>query len=208
MATVMPWVGLVAAYLAGSTPFALLAGKLLKGIDLRQHGSGNLGATNVYRMLGAPAALVVFVLDAAKGGVPTWAFARWFGAPEGVAWASAFGVAAIAGHVRPYFGLMKGGGKGVATAAGVFAALSPQPFGVAITAFVLLVAVTRFVSVGSMVGAAVLAVVSAGWYGMGALRTWMAVAIASFVIWNHRANIGRLRRGEEPRLGRPAAGAR
>lgn len=196
------WLGLLVAYLVGSTPFAWFAGRLLKGIDLRTVGSGNLGATNVWRALGAPAASVVLSLDAAKGAVPVLLFPSWFGGAPGIWWPAAFGIAAIAGHVRPYFGAFKGGGKGVATAAGVFASLSPLAMLVAITTFIALVALTRFVSVGSMGAGAALVVASLAAYGAAAQRTWLAGAVALFVVYTHRANIGRLRRGEEPRVGR------
>lgn len=197
------WVGLLVAYVVGSTPFAWLAGRMLRGIDLRQHGSGNLGATNVLRTLGAPAAVVVLVLDAAKGAVPVLFFREWFGGSAGIWWPAAYGVAAIAGHVRPYLGLFRGGGKGVATASGVFAAISPPAYGLAAAVFALTVWRTRYVSLGSMLAAAALAAASAVFYGPTAERTWLAAAIAVFVVYTHRANIGRLRRGEESRVGQP-----
>jgi glycerol-3-phosphate acyltransferase PlsY len=202
------WIGLVAAYLLGSTPFAWLAGRLLKGIDLRQHGSGNLGATNVLRTLGAPAAVVVLLLDATKGAIPVLFFREWFGGSPGIWWPAAFGVAAIAGHVRPYAGVFRGGGKGVATASGVFAALSPAAYGCAALVFALTVWRTRYVSLGSMLAGGALAIASLAFYGPEAQRTWLAAAIAAFVIYTHRANIGRLRRGEESRVGRPAQAPR
>lgn len=198
--------GLVAAYLLGSTPFAYFAGRLLRGIDLREHGSGNLGATNVYRTLGAVAAIVVLVLDAAKGALPVLLFPAITGT-DGGGWPAAFGIAAIIGHVRPYAGFFKGGGKGVATASGVFAALAPVPFLAAFVTFVAVVAATRYVSLGSMLGAVALALTVALREGTRSTLTGVAVALAAFVVWTHRANIGRLRRGEESRLGRPG-GAR
>lgn len=194
--------GLLAAYLIGSTPFAYVAGRLLRGIDLRQHGSGNLGATNVYRTLGAPAAVAVLLLDAAKGALPVLAFPSLTG-HGGPWWAAASGIAAVIGHVRPYFGVFKGGGKGVATASGVFAALAPIPFAAAFATFVLVVALTRYVSLGSMLGAATLAATVAIRDGIASPLGATAIAIAVFVVWTHRTNIGRLRRGEESRLGRP-----
>lgn len=198
----LPFVGLVAAYLIGSSPFAYVAGRLLRGIDLRQHGSGNLGATNVYRTLGAPAAIAVLLLDGAKGALPVLAFPSLTGL-GGPWWAAAAGVSAIVGHVRPYFGVFKGGGKGVATASGVFAALAPIPFAAAFATFVLVVALTRYVSLGSMLGAAALAATVAIRDGIASPLGATAIAIAVFVVWTHRSNIGRLRRGEESRLGRP-----
>lgn len=198
---------LLAAYFLGSTPFAYFAGRALRGIDLRQHGSGNLGATNVYRTLGAPAAIVVLLLDALKGAVPVLAFPS-LAQVTGVWWPVAFGVAAIVGHVRPYAGLFKGGGKGVATASGVFAALVPMPFLAAFATFVLVVSLTRYVSLGSMLGAAALATTVVVREGAASPLGIVAVLIALFVVWTHRANIGRLRRGEESRLGRPGGAVR
>lgn len=197
---------LAVAYLLGSTPFAYFAGRALRGIDLRQHGSGNLGATNVYRTLGAPAAIVVLLLDALKGAIPVIAFAG-MARVTGNWWPVAFGVAAIVGHVRPYVGLFKGGGKGVATAAGVFAALAPLPFLAAFVTFAVVVAVTRFVSLGSMLGAMALAATVLVREGPESPLTIVAILVALFVVWTHRANIGRLRRGEESRLGRPGGGS-
>ncbi|MBL8959986.1 MAG: glycerol-3-phosphate 1-O-acyltransferase PlsY [Gemmatimonadetes bacterium] len=192
----------------GSTPFAYGAGRVLRGIDLREHGSGNLGATNVLRTLGTGAGVVVLLLDAAKGAVPVLFFREWFGGGTGPWWPALFGLAAVAGHVRPYLGLFRGGGKGVATAAGVFGALSPGAMGIALLVFVGLVAVTRYVSVGSIGAGLALAVTSAVMYGPTAPRAILAAVIAAFVVYTHRANIGRLRRGEESRFGARPAGAR
>ena len=211
-----PIAALAIGYLAGSVPFAYLAGRLLKGIDLRTVGSGNLGATNVYRTLGAPAALVVLLLDALKGALPvllvTPRVTEVLAAPEGAAtpaWmALAIGVAAIVGHAKPIFLLGKGGGKGVATTAGVFAALAPAGLGIALFAFTLVVWRTRIVSLGSMVAALVLPVAVAVTAGPGSPFALVGVAVAAFVVWTHRANIERLRDGTEPRLGAPGAGAR
>src|SRR5688500_17705606 len=110
-----PAFGLLAAYVIGSIPFAYIAGRLARGIDLREHGSGNLGATNVFRLLGWKVAVPVLLLDAAKGALPVLILPRLVETTDPVVWAMAYGVAAIAGHVRPLFLLWRGGGKGVAT---------------------------------------------------------------------------------------------
>jgi acyl phosphate:glycerol-3-phosphate acyltransferase len=199
-----PWLGLVAAYVLGSIPWAYLAGRAIKGIDLRTVGSGNLGATNVYRSLGAPVAAVVLLLDAAKGFVPARFFAEWTQASPPELWAIAFGVAAIVGHVRPVFLLWKGGGKGVASAAGVFLALAPVPVAIAIAAFVAVVALFRYVSLGSIVAAAVLPLATLAVAGPRAPLFYVALGVCLFVCWTHRGNIARLRRGEEPKFGRRA----
>lgn len=204
MESVLPLAGVAAAYLLGSTPNAWLAGKLLKGIDLRQHGSGNLGATNVQRTVGTPAAIAVLLLDTAKGALPALWFPQLFRADASPWWAIAFGLAAIAGHVRPYFGVFKGGGKGVATSGGVFAALAPGAFAVGFLAFACTAAVTRYVSLASMLGGVAIFLGSVALYGPRSPLTAVSLVVAAFVIWNHRANIGRLRRGEEARLGQRA----
>jgi glycerol-3-phosphate acyltransferase PlsY len=204
---VSPYLGLVLAYLAGSIPAAYIAGKLTRGIDLRQHGSGNLGATNVYRVLGAKVAVAVLLFDAAKGAIPVLWFPRLLTpAPvdsyEATLWAIAFGVAAIAGHVRPVFLLWKGGGKGVATASGVFGALAPAAIGVALLVWLGVLVVSGYMSLASLAGAAVLPVAIAIIGGIRSPLFAVSVLVAAFVFWTHRANIGRLRRGEEPRFGR------
>jgi len=198
--------GLIVAFVLGSTPFAYFAGRLLKDIDLRRHGSGNLGATNVYRTLGARAAIAVLLLDAAKGAVPVLALPSLTGVGIEGWWPAAFGLAAILGHVRPYAGLFQGGGKGVATGSGVFAALAPLPFLASLFTFIAVVALTRYVSLGSMLGAVSLAGIVLLREGPGSPIGLASLVIALFVVWTHRANIGRLWRGEESRLGRPGGG--
>jgi acyl phosphate:glycerol-3-phosphate acyltransferase len=201
---VSPYLGLVLAYVAGSIPAAYIAGKVTRGIDLRQHGSGNLGATNVHRVLGAKIAIAVLLFDAAKGAVPVLWFPRLAGLVGSTAtlWAIAFGVAAIIGHVRPVFLLWKGGGKGVATAAGVFGALAPAAIGITLLVWFLVLVVSGYMSLASMAGAAVLPVAIAILLGLRSPLFLMSVAVAAFVFWTHRANIGRLQRGEEPRFGK------
>ena len=192
-----PAVGLLFAYLLGSIPAAFIAGKV-KGVDLRKHGSGNLGATNVFRVLGAPIGLAVFTFDAAKGAAPVLYFPRLFDVGANAElWAIAYGVAAIAGHVRPIFLLGRGGGKGVATAAGVFFALAPLPLLISTAVFALTLWTTGYVSLSSLMGALVLTVSLLLFKGLSSVILWVGVAVTVFVFWTHRANIGRLRRGEE-----------
>lgn len=195
-----PVVALLASWLIGSIPWAYLAGRLLKGVDLRTYGSGNLGTTNVLRLLGAPAAIVVYALDAAKGFVPALVFPALFDfAPHG-GWAIACGLVAILGHVRPVFLGFKGGGKGVATASGVFFALTPLATFACLAGFLLLLATTRTMSLASLTGAAILPIGVALTHGVNSLVFGVSLGVAAFVYWTHRANIGRLRRGEEPKL--------
>ena len=117
-------------------------------------------------------------------------------------WAIAFGIAAIVGHVRPVFLLWKGGGKGVATASGVFGALAPAAIGVTLLVWFSVLMVSGYMSLASLAGAAVLPIAIAVLRGVRSPLFVVSVGVAAFVFWTHRANIGRLRRGEEPRFGR------
>lgn len=187
-------------YLAGSIPFAYLAGKLLKGVDLRTVGSGNLGATNVMRVLGWQAGAVVLLLDATKGAVPVLVAPQLAGGVDPQALSLAVGVAAILGHGRPVFLLGKGGGKGVATAAGVIGALAPAALAICVGVFAVVLAGSRMVSLASVTAATVLPFALAATVGVRGALVWVGVAIAGFVVWKHRANLTRIQRGEEPRL--------
>lgn len=200
-----PAIGVVLGYLLGSIPFAYLAGRITRGIDLREHGSGNLGATNVYRTLGWKVAAVVFLCDVLKGALPVLFVLHFTAGAHLYLWAIAAGIAAIAGHAKPVFLLWRGGGKGVATATGVFLALAPVPTLVAVATWLAVVAVTGYVSLGSLLAAIALPVAIATLLGVHATVFPVSVAIAGFVFWSHRANIGRLRRGEEHRFGRKAS---
>ncbi|MEP6999532.1 MAG: glycerol-3-phosphate 1-O-acyltransferase PlsY [bacterium] len=197
-----PAIALALAFVSGSIPFAHLAGKA-KGIDLRKQGSGNLGATNVFRVMGWKIGVAVFLADAAKGAVPVLLLPHRIDSPrDTIVWAIAVGVAAIAGHVRPLFLRFKRGGKGVATAAGVFFALAPWPMLVAFSVFVAVVLATGYVSLGSLISAVVLPALLAITLGVTSPLFVVSAIIATFVFWTHRANIGRLRRGEENRFGK------
>jgi len=199
-----PMIGLVIAYLAGSIPFAYLAGRLVKGIDLRTVGSGNLGATNVFRTLGAPAGVSVMLLDIIKGAVPVYWLPRLLdvGAPvteTATWWALAYGVMAILGHAKPVFLLWRGGGKGVATAAGIFLAVIPVPLLGTFALFALTSVLSGYVSVGSL-AAAVVFPVWVWWVQGGSPVFFTALVVGVFVWWTHRANIARLRAGTEGRV--------
>jgi glycerol-3-phosphate acyltransferase PlsY len=195
-----PIVGVVLSYLAGSIPSAYLAGKV-RGVDLRKHGSGNLGATNVVRVLGAKIGGVVFLADVMKGFLPVYFLRSYTEAPHPELWALAYGAAAILGHVKPIFLLGKGGGKGVATATGVFLALAPVPVLITNAVWIITFYFTRYVSLASLLAAAVLPVAILALYRDPQSPVFIAsILIASFVFWTHRANIGRLRRGEELRF--------
>ena len=143
---------LLASYLVGAIPTSYLAGRLIRGIDLREHGSKNLGATNVYRTLGWRYAVPVGLFDIAKGAVPVLLFAPRVS--DSQLFALACGIAAILGHVFSVFVRFRGG-KGVATAAGVMLGLTPLAIGVAALAWLGVVALTGYVSLASIAGAAV-----------------------------------------------------
>lgn len=201
-----PALAVLIAYVAGSFPSAYLAGRALKGIDLRTVGSGNLGATNVYRTLGAGAASVVLLIDALKGALPAALLPAMIdpawrvGANATLWWGLACGVAAIAGHAKPIFLLGKGGGKGVATGSGVFAALAPAAIGLAVIVFAAIVYRSRLVSLASIGGSLSLPIAVAFTLGADSPVFAAACLIALFVVWMHRANIQRIRAGTEPRL--------
>ena len=199
-------------YLCGSLPFGLWLGRLMRGVDVRTLGSKNIGATNVYRSLGPAVGIPVLVLDAAKGALPTWlvpGLAITAAFPGGVQWCRlAVAMAAVAGHMFSMFTSFRGG-KGVATTVGVLLAVSPLAFGVFVLAFVATVAITRFISVGSMVAsiafAVTLAIVSAG--GWRSPNATFGAAIALGVVIRHHENIARLLRGEERRFSFKRSGA-
>ena len=195
-----PLLGVLISYLAGSVSFAYLAGKA-RGIDLRQHGSGNLGASNSVRVLGPRIGALVYLGDTLKGLLPVLLLPSIVSTGQPHQWAIAFGVTAVLGHVRPVFLLGKGGGKGVATGGGVFLGLAPLPTLIATGVFALTLLVTRISSVASLVAGVSLLVAIFFLSGPNDPLFWASVAVMLLVIWTHRSNIGRLRRGEEPRIG-------
>jgi glycerol-3-phosphate acyltransferase PlsY len=196
-----PW--LLASYLLGAIPTSYVAARVFRGIDLREHGSRNLGATNLYRVLGWRFAIPVGLFDAAKGAIPVLLFAPRISDSQVVALLC--GVVAIVGHVFSVFVRFKGG-KGVATAAGVMLALTPAALGVAALVWALLVYLTGYVSLGSIVAAAVFPV--AVFLLERPDRSeilWVDALVAAAIIWLHRTNIKRLLQGTENRFGRRAA---
>lgn len=195
---------LVAAYLLGAIPSSYLLARWMAGVDLREHGSRNLGATNLYRLLGWKAAIPAGAFDVAKGAVPVALVAARHVGPAW--WPLAVGIAAVLGHVYSPFVRFKGG-KGVATAAGVFLALAPAPLGVAAVVWLSLLKVTGYMSVASMTGAVVFAVATPL---LRPGRPTLAVAAAlvcGFIVFTHRGNIRRLLAGTESRFGARRGGA-
>ena len=194
----------LAAYLLGAIPFAYLLGRL-KGVDIRKVGSGNVGATNVFRSVGQGWGVCAFALDALKGFVPAFFFPGLFAhvTHEGRALdelAIAFMLLAIVGHNWPVYLRFKGG-KGVATSAGGLLGVAPAAVGVGFAVWVIVFAVGRYVSVASI--AAAVAVGAASWWlysEPGRSLPWAISALALLIIWRHRSNIQRLRAGNEHRF--------
>jgi len=211
-------VGLAIAYLLGSTPTAFLAGKLLKGIDIREHGSKSVGATNALRVLGKLPALIVLLIDALKG-TAAIVFARWFyfwlytlpsltpptslDPQTWMPWVICLaGLAVLLGHSRSIW-LSFAGGKSAATGLGVLLAMS-WPVGLgAFAVFGVAVAVSRIVSLGSMLAALTAIALVCGLEQPLPYRL-LVIAGGIYVISRHRANIQRLLAGTEPRLGQTA----
>ncbi|MCR4418973.1 MAG: glycerol-3-phosphate 1-O-acyltransferase PlsY [Clostridia bacterium] len=190
---------LVACYLLGSIPVGYWTGRL-KGVDVRQHGSGNIGMTNVIRVLGTAAGLAVLLGDVAKG-----AIAAWLGhAVGGPVLAALGGLAAVAGHNWSIF-LGGRGGRGVATSAGAVLALAPWVAVSAVAVWAVTVLATRYVSVGSIV-AGLSTPVFMLLYGQPAAYVLLGAAVAALIVLQHRPNLRRLRQGTEFRVGSGRSG--
>jgi len=196
------------AYLIGAIPFGFLTAKWIKGIDVRTVGSGNIGATNVGRVLGFRFFLLVFALDLAKGLLPTWGFPRlseWLtGRPAPPDLAVLVALATILGHNFPVYLKFKGG-KGVATSLGAFLALDPFAGGAAAAAFVIFLLVCRYVSMSSVGGGAVFFVahflrVGDPWSRGERAMTVVTVALLLLLIARHRKNFARIAAGTEPKV--------
>lgn len=185
---------LIGAYLLGSVPTGLLLAKAL-GVNIREAGSGNIGATNVYRTIGRKLGILTLVGDCLKGLIPVL-IAKWLDLPD--VWVAAIGLAALLGHVFTIFLGFKGG-KGVATALGVFLGTSPLSVLVAIVVFALVLYFWRYVSLASIIAAALIPGIVRILGGKPELIL-MSLAIAAVVIFRHRENIARLRNGTESKF--------
>ena len=188
---------LLLAYLIGATPTSYVAGKLGRGIDLREHGSKNLGATNVYRVLGWRYAVPVALIDMAKGIVPVAILGPWSNGPG---WFMvALGLAAVLGHMYSPYVRFKGG-KGVATAAGMFLALAPLAIVLSMLVWTATLWLSGYVSVASLAAAVPFPL----WVRLTVPRQpytlWASVILALLIVYAHRANIRRLRDGTENRF--------
>src|SRR6266704_6503188 len=191
----------LAAYILGSIPFGLILAKLFGRTDVRKGGSGNIGATNVARVVGPLAGILTLILDVAKGSAAVLLAARL--SQDSATWMMIAGIAALAGHCFPVWLKFKGG-KGVATAAGVFLVLSPLACLGAVILFLLVVIFWRYVSLGSVSAAAAMPLLI---YFLWAPRhapplavTVGALAAALLILYKHRGNLERLREGAEPRF--------
>jgi len=187
----------VVAYLIGATPTSYLAGKLGRGIDLREYGSKNLGATNVYRVLGWRYAIPVGLIDVVKGMIPVAVLGRWAPVPAG--FPVLLGIAAVLGHMfSPYVRFR--GGKGVATAAGVFLALAPLALAISLPLWGATLWLFGYVSAASVA----VAVLFPLWVRLTAPAApytfWASVALALLIVYSHRGNIRRLFAGTENRF--------
>ncbi len=198
-------ISLILAYLLGAIPAAYYAGKWARGIDLRREGSGNVGFTNAWRVLGWKWSLPVLLVDIGKGFAA--AALAWLLAADDQWLPILNGLLAILGHTWTVFLGFHGGGKGVATSAGVFMALLPLPFVIALGVFLAILALTRFMSVASITGAVTL-FVSAGVlymlnneYAPTLQVLTFSFLVACFIVIKHHSNIRRLLKGAEPKLG-------
>lgn len=197
-----------AGYVSGATPFGYLAGRL-KRIDIRQHGSGNIGATNVIRVLGKGIGIPVFILDLLKGWLPVWAAKLWLpsaglDASMLAAAAVATGFAAVLGHMFTFWLCFKGG-KGVATTTGVLVGVAPDAMLAGLVVWLVVFFATKYVSLASMIAS----VAVAGWLAVRMARSgeWepvmlgFGILVMALVFVRHRSNIGRLMSGTEPKSG-------
>ncbi|MCF6284834.1 MAG: glycerol-3-phosphate 1-O-acyltransferase PlsY [Candidatus Hydrogenedentes bacterium] len=187
---------LALSYVAGSLPSGLWMGLWLRGVDIRKEGSKNIGATNTMRVLGKPLGATALFFDIVKGLVPVVFFARL--SPEDIHLPMACGVAAVLGHTFSLFIRFKGG-KGVATSTGVFLGLATWPALIAIGLFAVVVAITRMVSAGSILGALSLAI-TVWLFPLPLIVQVMGVLIAALVVIKHRSNLKRILQGDENRI--------
>jgi acyl phosphate:glycerol-3-phosphate acyltransferase len=198
----LQWLWPAFFYLIGSIPTGYLVGQM-QGIDIRTKGSGNIGATNVWRVMGWKWGLPAFLCDFLKGFLPLY-LVRTLCFPDTSSWTTALllvicGLAAIIGHnYTPWLGFK--GGKGIATSAGVLAALMPPVLAVALSLWIITVLVTRTVSIGSLLAATVLPLAAAWFYPGQWIYFGLATLAGALAAWRHRSNIGRLLAGTESQI--------
>jgi acyl phosphate:glycerol-3-phosphate acyltransferase len=195
------WIATLASYLLGAVPFGLLMARGLRGVDLRQVGSGNIGATNAMRVLGKGWGLVAFLLDVGKGFVPVLFLASWAAEAPDLGLARLLcAAAAVTGHCFPVYLGFKGG-KGVATGCGAILAVEPGVFGVGVLVWAVTLVGSRYVGLASMTMG--LSFPLAAWWlrpGDGPFILGCGL-LTGLILVRHRANVGRMLKGEEPRIG-------
>ncbi len=197
----------VISYLIGSIPFGFIVARLAKGIDIRQAGSGNPGATNVWRVMGKKYGILVFILDMMKGFLPVLIFDYMMSGQSRSLYTILCGVGVILGHTFPVFLGFKGG-KAAATGCGVFLWLAPLPLFISVAAWLLTTFISRYVSLGSMVSTVVLIIsiilLNNEPFGSGLSLTLFSIFISLFLIFRHKSNIKRIINGTENKIGRKA----
>jgi glycerol-3-phosphate acyltransferase PlsY len=199
---------LLAAYLLGSIPTALWVGRwFFQLADIREHGSGNAGATNTFRVLGKKAGTFVLLFDALKGFAAAYFLPNWLLNQQVIEFENLFyfrlacGVLAVVGHIYPVFAQFRGG-KGVATILGMMLAIAPATVGVALLVFLAVLGTTRYVSLSSMTAGVAFAFLQLlpAFRPANSLQIWFGFVLAAMLVYTHRANIGRLRAGTESRV--------
>ncbi len=209
------------SYILGSVPSAIWVGKIFKGVDVREHGSGNAGTTNTFRVLGVPFGITVFIMDFMKGFIPSFFFSllafKLMDAPfsgplappnwDVESFLKIFcGLIAVAGHMFPIFAKFKGG-KGAATACGMLFGIEPISIGITFSLFGIILISTKYVSLASIISSATYPIVllimryGFGVYIDGSIIIFGAV-VAAGIIYKHKSNIGRLRAGTESKVGK------
>lgn len=195
----------VISYFIGSIPFGFIVARVAKGIDIRQAGSGNPGATNVWRVMGKKYGILVFILDMMKGFLPVLIFDYVTSGQSRSLYTILCGVGVILGHTFPVFLGFKGG-KAAATGCGVFLWLAPLPLFISIAAWLLTTFISRYVSLGSMVSTVVLIIsiilLNNEPFGSGLSLTLFSIFISLFLIFRHKSNIKRIINGTENKIGR------
>ena len=200
-----PYLTLPLAYLLGSIPTALWAGRWLFGVpDIREHGSGNAGATNTFRVMGKQAGSLVMAIDVLKGFVaamlPVWLSADAIPAGQLLYWQLGCGALSVVGHIYPVFAQFRGG-KGVATILGMMLGIAPAAVGVCILVFLAMLLAFRYVSLASMTAGVTFALLLLPQFRpANQVLVWVGFVLAALLVYTHRANIGRLRSGTESRV--------
>ncbi len=197
-------VGPIISYFIGSIPFGFLITKIVKGVDIRQIGSGNPGATNVSRVLGKPYGILVFFLDMLKGFLPIFTFDLLFGSHDHSPSLILCGIGVICGHTFPIFLGFKGG-KAAATGCGVFLWLAPIPLLVSVAIWLITISISRYISLGSIISSIILVtsliLLGKDPFGRGLYVTLFSVFMAILIIIRHKSNIKRLLNGTENKIG-------